>query len=279
MHPPMEQFDYIVVGAGTAGCVVASRLSEGGRRRVLLLEAGISERRFWIQLPIGYGRTFNDPRINWLYEAEEDPALAGRTAFWPRGKVVGGSGSINALVYYRGLPSDFDAWRDLGNPGWGFDEVLPIFQQFEARDWGANAAQRHGPSIHITNVSRDAHPLCKSFIDSCHALGLPRQDFNGPEGEGVGIYQITTRGGLRDSTARSYLRPALKRQSLSLRLGAHVLRILFAQRRAVGVAYQQQGRSLQARARKAVILCGGAVNTPQLLQLSGVGDPALLARH
>jgi len=275
----MEQFDYIVVGAGTAGCVVASRLSEGGRRRVLLLEAGISERRFWIQLPIGYGRTFNDPRINWLYEAEEDPALAGRTAFWPRGKVVGGSGSINALVYYRGLPSDFDAWRDLGNPGWGFDEVLPIFQQFEARDWGANAAQRHGPSIHITNVSRDAHPLCKSFIDSCHALGLPRQDFNGPEGEGVGIYQITTRGGLRDSTARSYLRPALKRQSLSLRLGAHVLRILFAQRRAVGVAYQQQGRSLQARARKAVILCGGAVNTPQLLQLSGVGDPALLARH
>jgi choline dehydrogenase len=275
----MDQFDYIVVGGGTAGCVVASRLAEGGRRRVLVLEAGVSDRRFWITLPIGYGRTFNDPRINWLYDAEPDPALAGRSAFWPRGKVLGGSGSINAMVYYRGLPSDFDDWRDLGNPGWGFKDVLPFFQEFEEREHRVAAGARRSSSIHITDVSSDVHPLCKSFIDSCHALGYANQDFNGPEGEGVGIYQITTRGGLRDSTARSYLHPALKRNSLVLRLRAHVLRILFESRRAVGVSYQHAGQTLEARASKSVILCGGAVNSPQLLQLSGIGDPALLARH
>jgi choline dehydrogenase len=273
----MDEFDYIVVGAGTAGCVVASRLAEGGHRKVLVLEAGVSDRRFWIKLPIGYGRTFNDPRINWLYEAEADPALAGRCAFWPRGKVLGGSGSINAMVYYRGLPADFDDWRDLGNPGWGFKDVLPLFQQFEERGTVARPSER--PAIHITDVSADAHPLCQSFIDSCRALGYPDQDFNGPAGEGIGIYQITTKSGLRDSTARSYLHPALKRKALVLRLGAQVLHILFESRRAVGVRYQHAGRTLEARVRKAVILCGGAVNSPQLLQLSGVGAPALLARH
>jgi choline dehydrogenase len=275
----MDVFDYIVVGAGTAGCVVASRLSEDARRRILVLEAGVSERRFWIQLPIGYGRTFNDPRINWLYEAEADPALAGRRAFWPRGKVLGGSGSINAMVYFRGLPTDFDDWRNLGNPGWGFKDVLPFFQKFEDRSAHPASAERRRPSIHISNVSADVHRLCQSFIDSCHALGYPDQDFNGPTGEGVGIYQITTRGGLRDSSARSYLRPALKRANLELRLAAHVRRILFAAGRAVGVSYQRDGRTLEARARKGVILCGGAVNSPQLLQLSGIGDPTLLARH
>jgi choline dehydrogenase len=274
----MDVFEYIVVGAGTAGCVLASRLAEGGRRSVLVLEAGISDRRFWIKLPIGYGRTFNDPRINWLYDAEADPALAGRRAFWPRGKVLGGSGSINALVYYRGLPSDFDDWRDQGNPGWGFKDVLPCFQNFEERDPAATGARR-SPSIHITDVSSDVHSLCKSFVDSCHALGCAHQDFNGSDGEGVGIYRITTRQGLRDSTARSYLRPALKSKSLVLRLRAHVLRILIESRRAVGVTYLHAGQTLEARASKGVILCGGAVNSPQLLQLSGVGDPALLARH
>ena len=276
----MDVFDYIVVGAGTAGCVVASRLSEGGRHTVLVLEAGGSDRRFWVQLPIGYGRTFNDPRVNWLYEAQPDPALAGRRAFWPRGKVLGGSGSINAMVYYRGLPTDFDDWRELGNPGWGFKDVLPFFQQAEDRAPAASAAgQQRAKSIHITDVSADVHPLCQSFIESSRAVGLPHEDFNDARGEGVGIYQITTRGGLRDSTARSYLRPALKSKNLTLRLGAHVLRILFDVRRAIGVSYQHEGRRLEARAAKGVILCGGAINSPQLLQLSGVGDPAILARH
>jgi choline dehydrogenase len=276
----MDVFDYIVVGAGTAGCVVASRLSEGGGHTVLVLEAGGSDRRFWVQLPIGYGRTFNDPRVNWLYEAQPDPALAGRRAFWPRGKVLGGSGSINAMVYYRGLPTDFDDWRELGNPGWGFKDVLPFFQQAEDRAPSASApGQQRAKSIHITDVSADVHPLCQSFIESSRAVGLPHEDFNDARGEGVGIYQITTRGGLRDSTARSYLRPALKSKNLTLCLGAHVLRILFDVRRAIGVSYQHEGRQLEARAAKGVILCGGAINSPQLLLLSGVGDPALLARH
>jgi len=154
----MDEFDYIVVGAGTAGCVVASRLAEGGQRKVLVLEAGVSDRRFWIKLPIGYGRTFNDPRINWLYEAEADPALAGRCAFWPRGKVLGGSGSINAMVYYRGLPADFDDWRDLGNPGWGWGDILPIFKRQENRERGGDRWHRRGFDRRTGPLSKRAGP-------------------------------------------------------------------------------------------------------------------------
>jgi choline dehydrogenase len=273
----MSLFDYIVVGAGTAGCVVATRLAAGGRRRVLLLEAGGTDRRFWVQLPIGYGRTFNDPRVNWMYDSEPDPTLGGRVSFWPRGKVVGGSGSINAMVYYRGLPADFDEWRDLGNVGWGAEDVLPIFEGFEAR---ANARSTpRKPTIHITDVSADVHPLCASFINSCRSLGFGPQDFNDPHGEGIGIYQITTRHGRRDSTARGYLHPALLRRHLTLVRHAQVLRILFEERRAVGVIYQHDGRTRMGLASKGVILCAGAINSPHLLQLSGIGDPALLARY
>jgi len=275
----MDVFDYIVVGAGTAGCVVANRLSASGRHRVLVLEAGGSDRRFWIQVPIGYGRTFNDARVNWMLEAEPDPGLAARRLFWPRGKVLGGSGSINALVYYRGLPGDFDDWRALGNPGWGFSDVLPYFQRFEERAAPSAAVARDGPLLHISDVSADVHPLCQNFIDSCRALGFGAQDFNAPEGEGVGIYQIMTAGGRRESTARRYLHPALSRPNLTLLLHAQALRILFDKRRAVGVNYRHGERTLAATAEKGVILCGGAINSPQLLQLSGIGAAALLARH
>jgi choline dehydrogenase len=273
----MNLFDYIVVGAGTAGCVVAARLAAGGRRRVLLLEAGGTDRRLWVQLPIGYGRTFNDPRVNWMYESEPDPTLANRASFWPRGKVVGGSGSINALVYYRGLPADFDAWRNLGNVGWGSEDLLPIFHRFETRTDVRSTPRK--PTIHITDVSADVHPLCACFIDSCRSLGFAQQDFNGPQGEGVGIYQITTRGGRRDSTARSYLHPALLRRHLTLPRHAQVLRILFEENRAVGVIYQCDDRTRIGLASKGVILCAGAINSPQLLQLSGIGEPALLTRY
>jgi len=272
-------FDYIVVGAGTAGCVVANRLSASGRHKVLLLEAGGSDRRFWIQVPIGYGRTFNDPRVNWMFDAEPDPGLAARRLFWPRGKVLGGSGSINAPVYYRGLPGDFDEWRALGNPGWGFSDVLPYFERFEERAAPPAAASRDGPLLHISDVSADVHPLCQNFIDSCRALGFATQDFNGPQGEGVGIYQIMTRSGRRESTARAYLHSALHRSNLTLLLHAQALRILFDKHHAVGVSYRHAERTLAATAAKGVILCGGAINSPQLLQLSGVGDAALLARH
>jgi choline dehydrogenase len=273
----MNLFDYIVVGAGTAGCVVATRLAAGGRRRVLILEAGGTDRRFWVQLPIGYGRTFNDPRVNWMYESEPDPTLGGRTSFWPRGKVVGGSGSINALVYYRGLPADFDAWRDLGNAGWGFEDVKPVFERFEA--CGDSRRNSGRPMIHVTDVSADVHPLCESFLDSCRSVGLPPTDFNGPEGEGIGLYQITTWGGRRDSTARSHLHPALLRRQLMLLQQAQVLRILFEENRATGIIYHHEGRTRLALASKGIVLCAGAINSPQLLQLSGIGDPGLLRTY
>jgi choline dehydrogenase len=276
----MEVFDYVIVGAGTAGCVLANRLSASGKRRVLVLEAGGSDRRFWVQLPIGYGRTFNDPRVNWMYETEPDPQLAGRRAFWPRGKVLGGSGSINGMVYIRGLPRDFDGWRSLGNPGWGYRDVLPYFRKLEDYCGGADDYHGTGGPIRVTDVSRAAHPLCRRFIESCERLGYRElRDFNGASAEGVGIYQITTRSGRRDSTARGYLRPALHRANLTLRLRAHAARVLFDGPRAVAVAYRQRGRTFEASASRSVILCLGAVNSPQLLQLSGVGDTQLLRRH
>jgi choline dehydrogenase len=288
----VEVFDYIVVGAGTAGCVVASRLASTGRT-VLLLEAGGSNRGVWMTLPIGYGRTFTDPAVNWMYETEPDAGLGGRRVFWPRGKVLGGSGSINALVYIRGLPTDFDDWRDMGNPGWGFKDVLPFFLRSEDRSTSAATAPGNEGPFHVSDVSADAHCLCQSFIDSCRVLGFASTpDFNGPQKEGVGIYPIATRDGLRESTARAYLHPALqgepikgmlgramKPSALTLRLEAHVLRILLERKRAVGVSYIHAGRTLEARAGRAVIACGGAINTPQLLQLSGIGPAALLARH
>lgn len=276
-----DEFDYIVVGAGTAGCVVASRLSASGKHRVLLLEAGGSDRRFWIRVPVGYGRTFGDPRVNWMYRSEPDPALAGRRGYWPRGKVLGGSGSINGMVYVRGLASDFDAWEALGNPGWGYRDVLPFFQKAEDYCEAPDAELLgHGGPIHVTDMTPDVHPLCHTFIEGCKALGVAHTpDFNGRHPEGVGIYKITTRYGIRESTARGYLHPALARPNLTLRLEAHALRIVFDQRRAVGTLYRHGGRTLEARARQGVILCGGSINTPQLLQLSGVGDAPLLGRH
>jgi choline dehydrogenase len=276
----METFDYVIVGAGTAGCVLANRLSASGKHRVLALEAGGSDRRFWIQLPIGYGRTFNDARVNWMYETEPDPGLCERRGFWPRGKVMGGSGSINGMIYIRGLPRDFDEWRSLGNPGWGYRDVLPYFRKLEDYCGEADDFHGRGGPLHITDVSQSAHPLCRTFIESCSRLGYPElRDFNGATAEGVGVYQITTRGGRRDSTARGYLRPALRRANLTLRLRAHALRVLFDGQRAIGVAYRQGGSTFEARASRSVILCLGAVNSPQLLQLSGVGDTELLRRH
>jgi choline dehydrogenase len=276
----MDRFDYIVVGAGTAGCVVASRLSENAARRVLLLEAGGSDLRFWVRVPIGYGRTFNDPRVNWMYESEPESALCGRRGFWPRGKVLGGSGSINDMIYIRGFPWDFDGWQARGNPGWGWKDVLPYFKKIEDYPGGDEEYRARAGPIHITDMARGAHPLCFTFIETCRRLGYPvLQDFNAAPGEGIGIYQITTRGGMRMSTARGYLRPALRRANLRLLLRAHALRVLFDGPRAVGVSYQHRGRTQEARASRSVILCLGSVNSPQLLQLSGVGDSDLLRRH
>jgi choline dehydrogenase len=272
-----ETFDYVIVGAGTAGCVLANRLSADGKTTVLLLEAGGSDRTLWIQLPIGYGRTFFDPRVNWMYDTDPVPGLVGRSSYWPRGKVIGGSGSINAMVHVRGQPRDFDDWAASDNPGWGWNDVLPYFIKSEDHDHGASAWHGAGGPQHVTDISARAHPLCQTFIEAGKALGLPfTPDLNRPDCEGVGIYQINTRGGRRASTANEYLRPALKRRTVCLRTKAHATRILFEGKRAVGVEYRCGGKLNQARVGREVILCGGAINSPQLLQLSGIGDAALL---
>ena len=268
-----DEFDYIIVGAGTAGCVLANRLTEDGKNTVLLLEAGGSDFSIWIQMPIGYGRTFFDKRINWMYDTQPVEALSGRRSYWPRGKVIGGSGSINAMVYVRGQPHDFDDWKALGNSGWGWDDVLPYFKKSEDFDWYSAHHGRGGPQ-HVTDISPHVHPVCHSFIESAQALGFPASsDLNGGHPEGVGFYQINTRGGWRASTANAFLRPALRRKTLTLRSHALATRILFDGRRATGIAYTRKGEAFEATARRGVILAGGAINSPQLLMLSGIGDP------
>ncbi len=274
----MDEFDYVIVGAGTAGCVLANRLTADGKTSVLLLEAGGSDLSIWIQMPIGYGRTFFNRRINWMYDTAPVPGLGGRSSYWPRGKVVGGSGSINAMVYVRGQPHDFDDWEALGNPGWGWDDVLPFFKQSEDFDWDSAHHGKGGPQ-HVTDISPHVHPICHSFIESAQALGFsPTSDFNGTHSEGVGFYQINTRGGWRASTANAFLHPALGRKTLKLQTKALATRILFEGKRAIGVEYTRRGKTMQVRARREVILSGGAINSPQLLLLSGIGDPAQLKR-
>lgn len=273
----MNVYDYIIVGAGTAGCVLAARLSAARERRVLLLEAGGSDRSPWIEVPIGYGRTFNDARFNWMYETQPDVALDNRRSFWPRGKVLGGSGSINAMVYVRGQPQDFDDWQAAGNPGWGWQEVLPYFRKFEDNPLGPSVWHGRGGPLAVSDVSQDVHPLCHNFIDACASVGIPRTaDFNGEHAEGAGLWQVSIRDGRRVSSSSAYLRPARGRENLELRLRAQVLRITFSGRRADGVEYLQGGVRQRAQARAEVLLAAGSINSPQLLELSGIGAGALL---
>jgi choline dehydrogenase len=269
----MDSFDYIIVGAGTAGCVLANRLSARSRNRVLLLEAGGSDRRFWVRVPIGYGRTYSDPRVNWMYEAEPDPGLDGARSFWPRGKVLGGSGSINAMLYVRGQPADFDDWAACTDAGWSWAGVRPVFEALENRAAGAAGQLR------VTDMNAMAHPLCQAYLRACESLGYRyTPDFNGEQTEGVGIYPATTRGGCRESTATAYLHPARARSNLTVKLQALVRHIDFEGERACGVSYRWRGCLRRARAARAVILSAGSINSPQLLQLSGIADPALLDR-
>ena len=271
-----EHFDYIIVGAGSAGCVLAERLTADGRKRVLLLEAGGDDRRFFVQMPLGYGKTFYDKTVNWMYQAEPDPGLNGQRDYYPRGKILGGSSSINAMVYIRGHKQDYEDWKAAGNTGWGWDDVLPAYKKIEDYAEGDPALRGRGGPLTLTDLGRQAHPLCGPYLKAAEAAGLAfNPDFNGAEQEGVGLYQFTIKGGRRLSAARAFLRPAMKRQNLRVETDAHVTRVLFEGKRAVGVAYVQRGRSLEARGGE-VILAGGAINSPQLLQLSGIGPGALL---
>jgi len=273
-------YDFIVIGAGSAGCVVASRLTEDGRHRVLLMEAGPSDRRLWVQIPIGYGKTFYDHRVNWMYLTEPVPGLGNRVNYWPRGKILGGSSSINAMVYIRGQREDYDEWKALGNPGWAWKDVLPYYRKIEDHALGESDDHgAHGP-LQVTDISRDAHPLCQAFVKAGEEAGLPfNRDLNGKSQEGVGLYQITTRGGWRLSSARAFLWPAMRRANLRVETRAHATRIVFEGGRAAAVEYLQQGERKTARAGREIILSAGAVNSPQLLQLSGVGPADLLKAH
>ena len=272
------QFDYVIVGAGSAGCVLAERLTASGRHKVLLLEAGGEDNYFWVHVPLGYGKLFTDARVNWLFNSEPEPELKGRQIIQPRGKVLGGSSSINGLLYIRGQAEDFDHWRQLGNTGWAFDDLLPYFRKSEDQERGSSPLHGAGGPLSVSDVER--HPLCEAFIAAAQQAGHPRtDDFNGTSQEGAGYYQVTTRNGRRCSTARGYLKPARRRPNLSVVANALASRVLFEGRRAVGVEYTRNGQTQVARAGGEVILCGGAFNSPQLLQLSGVGPAQLLRSH
>jgi choline dehydrogenase len=272
-------FDYIVVGAGSAGCVLANRLTASGKHRVLLIEAGGEDRNLWIHVPIGYAKLFADARHNWLYNSEPEPELGGRSIIQPRGKVMGGSSSINGLLYIRGQAEDFNHWRQLGNAGWSFTDVLPYFRRAEDQERGEDELHGVGGPLSVRDVS-EPHPLCEAFIEACEQAGIPRtDDFNGPTQEGAGYFQLTTRKGRRWSTARGYLAPARRRGNLAVVSNALTTRILFDGRRAVGVEYRKDGATHTARAGGEVILSSGAFNSPQLLQLSGVGPADLLQQH
>jgi len=271
-----ESYDTIIVGAGSAGCVLANRLSADPRRRVLLLEAGPRDTDPWIHIPLGYGKLFNKPSVNWSYWSEPEPQLNGRKIFTPRGKVLGGSSSINGLVYTRGQPEDFDDWE---TPGWSFGELLPYFRKSEDQARGADALHGRGGPLAVSDQT-ERHELCDAFIEAAVQAGHPRNpDFNGEHQEGAGYQQLTARNGRRCSTATGFLHPVLHRENLTVVTGALVARLVFDGRKAVGVDYLKDAASVAVKADREIILCGGAINTPQLLQLSGVGPAPLLREH
>ena len=273
----MDEFDYIVVGAGSAGCVIANRLSQDSSNKVLLLEAGGSDRRFFIQMPIGYGVTYHQKKVNWMYSTEPSPEADNKPSYWPRGKVMGGSSSINAMVYVRGNPKDFDEWSEAGNPGWSYEEVLPYFKKMESWQNGADKFRGDDGPLHVSEVSSQLHPLCDNFLSAAEEIGIRlNPDMNGESQEGVGNYQITTHKGQRMSSSRAYLWPIRDRSNLKIVKNAMVTRILIKNKKAYGVEYLKSGNTVKVAALREVILSAGSINSPQLLQLSGIGPKEVL---
>ena len=270
-------YDYIVVGAGSAGSVVAARLSESGRYTVLLLEAGPSDHRFFVQMPLGYAKTYNDHLVNWCYHSLPNEGLGGRSVYVPRGKIMGGSSSINALVYVHGQPQDYDGWAAAGNPGWAAADVLAAYRKLEMHPYGPSEFHGDSGPLGITDMAPRVHPLCEHYFAAAGELGIAKNlDYNGAIQEGVAPYQITARHGRRLSASRAYLWPAKRRVNLRIEMEAQATRLLFEGKRAVGVVYRQGDRDRTAKARREVIVASGSINSPKLLQLSGIGPGELL---
>jgi choline dehydrogenase len=271
-------YDYIIVGAGSAGCVLANRLSADSRNTVLLLEAGPTDNYLWVHIPIGYGKTMFHPDYNWGFYTEPDPGMNGRKVYWPRGRGLGGSSSINGLIFIRGQREDYDAWAAAGNTGWSWDDVLPYFIKSENNQRGASQYHGAGGPLSVSDIGAK-HELMEAFIDAADKLGVPRtDDFNGAKQEGVGYYQLTTWKGWRCSTATGYLKPVRHRPNLAVHTLAQATQIVFEGKRASGVRYRMNGEEREAFAAKSVILSAGALQSPQLLQLSGVGPAPLLEK-
>lgn len=275
-----KQFDYIVIGAGSAGCVVANRLSEASSNSVLVLEAGGTDKKFWIQTPLGYGKTFTDSNVNWLYRTSAVKDLENRACFWPRGKVLGGSSSINAMVYVRGQQEDYDDWEELGCRGWSWADVEPYFEMIEDLQPRKSLPDHENPPLTILDNKEQLHPLCTNFIEAGIALGVPfNETLHSERQEGIGFYRFTIKDGQRMSAARAFLHPVRSRQNLVVKENAQVERILFDGKKAVGVEFINNKTRHVVRCSKEVVLCAGAIGSPQLLQLSGVGPRKLLAEY
>lgn len=269
-------YDYIVIGAGSAGCVMANRLSADPANRVLLLEAGGRDINPWIHIPVGYFKTMHHPSTDWCYKTEPDEGIAGRSLQWPRGKVLGGSSSLNGLLYVRGQAADYDRWEALGNKGWSYNDVLPYFKKSEDQERGESKYHGVGGPLKVSDL-RLRRPIADFFIKAAQQIGIPfNEDYNGENQEGVGYFQQTAYKGFRWSTAKGFLRPAKKRENLTVLTKAQTTRILFEGTTAVGVEFVKGGKKQSARAEKEVVLSAGAIGSPQILQQSGVGPKALL---
>lgn len=281
MTQSVGQFDFIVAGAGSAGCVLANRLSANGSYRVLLLEAGGRDTNPWIHVPVGYFKTLHNPKTDWCYKTEPDPGLNGRSIDWPRGKTLGGSSSINGLLYIRGQHADYNHWRQLGNAGWAYDDVLPYFIRAENQERGPDDFHGDGGPLSVSDM-RVHRDVCRALIDAAQEIGIPENDdFNGATQEGAGYFQLTARRGFRCSTAVAYLRPARKRKNLQIITHAHVERLLFGNgnsRETKGIGFSVKGRPHHATLKPGgeVVLSAGAIGSPQILQLSGIGPGPLL---
>ena len=274
-----DEFDYVVVGAGSAGCALAARLSEDPRNSVALIEAGGRDSSPWIHIPVGYFKTMGHPRMDWGYRTEPDPGLNGRSIGWPRGRVLGGSSSINGLLYVRGQREDYDRWRQMGCTGWGWDDVLPVFRRSEDWEGGATAERGAGGPLKVSRT-RLSRPVVDAWIAAAEAAGYPRNpDYNDGDQEGVGLYQQTARDGRRCSSARAYLAPARRRPNLAVLTGLAVSRVRLEGREATGVEALGPDGPVTIRARRETVLAAGAIGSPQILMLSGIGPGEALRGH